>query len=152
MRGISFKLKNEYNNYLFKIFDNTEVYKFYWNICDSEIIYKDENNQLHTSIFDKDIIDGHDFLKRIKLDSYYLVYADIKAFNSTTHITNIVTYDDFINSNCEIALFCVDTTYVELYCKNKEILNKIIVNCIRFGFSDLQILTHENDSRTQFSV
>lgn len=152
MIGITFKLKNEYNNFLFKIFYNIGIDNFTWSIIDNEIIYKDENNHLSTSIFDENTMNGLSFLKCIGMEKYYLVYADIKAFNNKTQITNIETYDDFVNSDCEIALFCTDTVDVELYCKSKIILNKIIENCARFGFNDLEILTKEKDNRTRFSV
>jgi hypothetical protein len=152
MIGITFKLKNEYNNFLSKIFDNIGVDNFKWNITDNEIIYKDENNHLSTSIFNEDTMNGSNFLKCIEIEKYYLVYADIKAFNNKTKIINIETYNDFINSDCEIALFCTDTVDVELYCKSKIILDKIIENCTRFGFDDLQILTKDKDNRTKFSV
>lgn len=152
MRGITFKLKNEYNNFLFKIFSNIEVGDFVWVIGNNEIIYKDKENNLNVSIFDEAIMNGQDFLRNIEAGDYYLVYADIKAFNNLSKITNVTKYDDFVNSYCEIALFCTDTIYVELYCKDKIILNKIIENCHQFRFSDIQILTKQNDSRREFSV
>lgn len=152
MIGITFRLKNEYGNFLAKIFDNVEVDNFTWNIVDNEIIYKDENNHLNTSIFNENIMNGSSFLQCIKIEKYYLIYADIKAFYNKTQITNIETYDDFVNSDCEIALFCTDTVDIELYCKNKIILNKIIENCSRFEFNDFQILSEGKDNRTKFSV
>lgn len=152
MIGITFKLKNEYSNYLFKIFDNIGVDNFIWYIEDNEIIYKDRNNHLNTSIFNEDTLSGIDFLKSIEIEKYYLVYVDLKAFKNKTNITSIDTYDSFVNSDCEIALFCTDTIDIELYCKSKTILNKIIENCIKYRFEDLHILTREKDNRTKFSI
>lgn len=62
MIGITFKLKNEYSNYLFKIFDKIGVDNFIWYIEDNEIIYKDKNNHLNISIFNEDT--RVDFLKK----------------------------------------------------------------------------------------
>lgn len=152
MIGVTFKLKNEYSNFLFKIFDKVDIDNFIWYIADNEIIYKDKNNNLKTSIFNQDTMHGTNFLKCIEIEEYYLVYADIKAFNNRIQITNIDTYDDFVNSDCQIALFCTDTIYVELYCKSKIMLGEIIENCKKFGFDELQILTKENDNRTKFSL
>ncbi|MFD3158365.1 DUF2691 family protein [Haloimpatiens sp. FM7330] len=152
MTGITFKLKNKYNNFLFKIFYNINITNFVWSIEDSEIIYKGKNNKLNMSIFNKNMMSGLDFFKCIETEKYYLIYANIKAFNNKTQIINIDTYDDFVKSDCEIALFCTDTVYIELYCKNKNILDGIIKNCTRFNFHGLKILTQGKDNRTRFSI
>lgn len=150
MRGITFKIGNEYNNYLYQMFDNIDLSDFIWNICDDEILYKEKNNEIDMSIFHNDIMNGKDFLICIKKEMYYIVYADIKAFKHKSQVTNILTYEDFLKSNCEIALFCTDTINVELYCKNKTLLEKIIENCKLFH--DFEIITIKNDDRSSFRL
>lgn len=152
MIGISFKLENEYNNFLFKIFDETGIDNLVWNISNNEIIYKDENLNFSSSIFNDNIIGGREFLKCIQREDYYLIYADIKAFKNESEITNILNYDDFINSCCEIAFLCTDTVNVELYCKNRTVLDNIIKNCRRFEFDEIQVLEKENDGRSEFRL
>lgn len=106
----------------------------------------------NTTIFTNDELNGQEFLECIKLESYYLIYADIKALKGRLQITNINTYDDFVNSSCEIALFYTDSVEIELYCKNIKLLKQIINNCKRFGFGDLQVLTEESDFMRIFSI
>ncbi|WP_143318592.1 DUF2691 family protein, partial [Clostridium sp. HBUAS56017] len=106
----------------------------------------------NTSIFENSIVNGQEFFRCIQLKDYYLIFADIKAFKNESEITNVDTYDDFINSNCEIALFCTDTIDVELYCKNKVILYNIINNCKNFGVDDIQVLSRENNERIKFRI
>lgn len=152
MIGITIKLKNEYNNFLFKILDKIGAEDFVWHIYDNEIIYKNNVNHLNTSIFQEDILDGTNFLNCIKIEKYYLVYADIKAYRKKKEITFIETYKDFLESSCEIALFCSDTTNIEVYCKDEDILRKIIENCKYAGLDDFYVITKGNNYRTNFSI
>lgn len=124
LRGINFKLQNKCNNYLYQIFKDSGVEDLIWNVCASEILYKDHNNILNSLFIENEIINGKDFLNRIQFDNYYIVSADIKAFKTKLDVTSIVTYEDFFNGSCEIALFCTDVVFAELYCKNKPILEK----------------------------
>lgn len=152
MRGITFKLRNEYSNFLYKIFYEVEVGDFTWSIGDNEIIYKDKNDNLNTSIFFGDVLSGAEFLTCIQLGDYYLVFADIKAFKNGSQITNISSYEEFIDSDCVIALFCTDSEEIEFYCKDTKVLDQVISNCEQFSFKDFHILTEENDGRLNFSL
>ena len=149
MRGITFKLRNEYSNFLYQIFYGVEVND---NIGDNEIIYKDKDNNLNTSIFFSDVISGTEFLRCIQLNEYYLVFADIKAFKNGSPITNISSYEEFIDSDCEMALFCTDSEEIEFYCKDMKVIKQVINNCNQFAFKDFQILTEETDGRLNFSL
>lgn len=140
MIGINFKLKNEYNNFLHKIFNGININNYDWKIVEDEIIYKDIEGSINTTIFDNKIMCGDDFFK------------SIQAFIVDSHMSDIETYDDFANSTCEIALFCTDTVYIEVYCKNQKVLNEIISNCKKYNFEDLEILTEKTDNRINFGI
>lgn len=152
MIGVSFQLRYDSGSFLSEIFSLIDVHKFIWSIGDNEIIYRDENGHLSTSIFDNELMTGSEFLRSIEKKKYYLVYADIKAFTHREQIRPIETYDDFVQSDCEIALLCTDTVYVEVYCKNESLMNTIIDNCRRFGFSNLQVLSRAENSGNRFGV
>lgn len=153
MIGIKFQLKNEYSDFLAQIFDGIDVGKFAWVIAYEEILYQDEHRRLKNSFFGCDLMDGPGFCKRIKEKTYYMLFADLKAFSDRAQVTEIETYEDFASSSCEIALFCDDAVYVDLYCKSEAMLNRIVENCELFGFGDLErIMTRDEDGRTRFSV
>lgn len=139
MIGLDIKVKNGYNNYLYKIFNGIDLSNYLWEINTDEIYY-DEDGQKKEQLFGTDIIGGKEFVKYISKNSYYIIFADIKAypFNNENSLGNehvkINTLDDFLNSNCQIVLLCTDCTFIEFYCKDRDILDKVYNNCIGDDF------------------
>lgn len=152
MIGINLKLKNEYNNFLHKIFNGININNYDWKIVEDEIIYNDIEGSINTTIFDNKIMCGDDFFRSIQMEKYYLINVNIQAFIVDSPMSDIETYDDFANSTCEIALFCTDTVYIEVYCKNQKVLSEIISNCKKYNFEDLEILTEKTDNRINFGI
>lgn len=139
MIGLDIKLKNGYNNYLYKIFCGIDLSSCLWEIITDEIYY-DEDGEIKEQFFGADIISGEEFIKCISRDSYYIIFADIKAYPlSNEHSlgnehVEIKTLDDFLNSNCQMILLCTDCTFIEFYCKDRDILDKVYNNCIGDDF------------------
>ena len=127
MIGLDIEVKNGYNNYLKIILNGIEFSNYEW-----EIIYEDfmlPANQ-EVKIFDSNIMDGDLFYNCIASNSYYMIFADIKAYPAGCERDDIETFEDFINSNCEIVLICTDCTFIEFYCKDRDVLDKVYQNCI----------------------
>ena len=45
-----------------------------------------------------------------------------------------------------------DNSYVSIYCKNKNIIEKLYFNALQNDFEDVQFITDENDTRTSLTV
>jgi len=45
-----------------------------------------------------------------------------------------------------------DNVYVDVYCKDSVLIEKIWGNAIRFKFSDISYITNENDLRTDLKA
>lgn len=112
------------------------------------------DGQLGEFLFPEEInvLDGT-LLKRILEDNqYYLIFADLKAFPKGKNVSDIERYEEFLNSDCQLVLLIVDSTYTTIYCKDKAILGCLFQNAKDLGFNNVEHITDENDGRTRLSV
>ena len=63
----------------------------------------------------------------------------------------IITYEDFINSNCCLILLIADNRYLEIYFNDNYIKERIISNLEKYDFKYKE-KTISNDGRTIMSV
>ena len=94
-------------------------------------------------MFNEYCIDGIKFLNGIKTQNYYLLFADFKAFKNRESIKEIKDGRDMVNSDCEIVFICTDSTNIEIYCKNENIYDTIMLNCKDKGIVSFCILEYE---------
>ena len=151
MIGLETRVKNVPNNYLYQIFSGIDLTKYIWEINEDYIMCCDGDVHRET-LFDKDGIDGEEFLKCISRDGYYMLFADIKAFLMDGTRMAIKTYEDFLESDCQMIILCTDVTFIDFYCKDAAILEKVYKNCIDNNFEEVKIVTPENNFRTRMSV
>ncbi|KAF1342305.1 hypothetical protein ABP1_3037 [Bacillus subtilis] len=67
-------------------------------------------------------------------------------------VNQVNTYEEFADSDCELVLLIADNSYVSIYCKNKNIIEKLYFNALQNDFEDVQFITDENDTRTSLTV
>ncbi|MDO4563619.1 MAG: DUF2691 family protein [Clostridia bacterium] len=150
MIGLSFILPNMPSDYLYKVFSGVKMSHYKWNIVEDEVLYSDMNGA-EDSLFKSDVVDATQFSLCVSRKDYYLVFLDMKAFPLNCEIKDIQTYDEYLNSSCEIVFLCADSCFVDIYSKNKTVLQKIYDNCVSNDF-EVNIITKENDTRTKMSV
>ncbi|MGZ9586697.1 DUF2691 family protein [Paenibacillus marinisediminis] len=151
-RGISFETPNEYGGLLGEVLKPIDITAFNWRIGSGES-YMVVNDQLDKELFseDRDIIEGAELKNLLETNKYYIIFADLQAFSKDEN-PHIATYEEFIESNCELVLLVIDCCYVAIYCKNQEAIELIYKNAIDCGFEDVEYITDENDSRTRLSA
>lgn len=137
MIGLDIRVKNEYGNYLYKIFNGIDFSKYVWVINSDDIIYP-ENSDINQGLFGSDVLSGSDFFNCISKESYYLIFVDIKAYPVGSDRIEIKTFEDFSKSNCEMVLLCTDSTFVEFYSKDRTSLDKVYSNCIKNDFDKVE--------------
>ena len=137
MIGLDIKVKNEYSNYLNKILTGIDLFNCVWEINADDFLYS-ENGELKEDFFGADVLNAVEFIKCISRDSYYMIFADIKAFPLESERIEIKTFKDFIRSNCVMVILCTDSAFIEFYCKDREILDKVYSNCISNGFEKVE--------------
>jgi len=140
--GIQTEIKNDYGNYLKKIFASVDVLQYEWDIITDDILYK-ENENTEQGLFKSSVLDGQCFNKAISKPSYYLIFADFKAYPSGVNRTKIQTFEDFMQSECEIVFMCCDSSFIEIYCKDEKILRTIYGNCKNFDCESVNYISIE---------
>lgn len=83
---------------------------------------------------------------------YYIQHMVLAIFPNNSTIENITTYEDFINSHCELLLLIYDVAYGEIYVKSKDWLFKLLDNIEKMKVKELCIKTDESDMRTAMYV
>ncbi|MCA1032879.1 DUF2691 family protein [Bacillus timonensis] len=153
LRGISFEIPNKYGTYLADMLKPIDITTFNW-LNQNEEAYIITDGQFDKALFSEveNDMDGSLLDKRIKDNQYYVIFADLKAFPKGKEVNNIKTYEDFLDSNCELVLLVVDSVYSTIYCKDKEKLKLLYKNAIECSFEDVQYITDENDGRTGLTV
>ena len=134
---LDIKVKNEYSDYLNKLFNGIDLANYVWEIHADDFLYT-ENGAVKGKLFERDVLTGEEFYKCISRDSYYMIFADIKAYPLDEEHIEINTLEDFLESNCEMVLLCTDSTYIEFYCKSREILDRINNNCKSDNFLNVE--------------
>lgn len=141
--GLNIKVKNEYNNYLYKLFSSIDLLNYKWYVITDDCLYS-ENGEIKQKIFNKDIVIGQDFFKYISLKDYYMIFLDLKAYPLSGKYSEIRVFEDFLESECEIILLCIDSTFIEFYSKDKSILDKVYKNCGKFNLESVEYISVEN--------
>lgn len=144
MVGLEFKVKNGYNNFLYKIFNSINVQQYEWDIITDDII--NSQSKVNDGIFTSSTVDGKSFLNAIMDKNYQMIFVDLKAFKSGSEHIEITNFKDFTESDCEIIFLCVDSIFIEFYAKDELILNTVYNNCIKFGFEFSNYISKEEAS------
>ncbi|MGK0465801.1 DUF2691 family protein [Clostridium sp.] len=101
-------------------------------------------------MFLSDVLNGQDFRKTISFPSYYAVFVNLQAYPIGSKVTELNSYEDFLKSNCEIAMFICDNIFVDIYIKDKMIINKIKYTAEQCNFKEIDYITDENDCNKEF--
>lgn len=144
-----FEIPNQYGRFLSKIFCGIGIENYNWSYSWDDIIFIDENgSDANSNYIDNKQIDGvikgSELLKIIENYDYYLIFLDITAFKNCAEVTSIDTYNDFLNSSCEISFIIADSTYCEFLCKDEKIFNQVVSNCKEFNFEISEIIEDQN--------
>ncbi|WP_055106789.1 DUF2691 family protein [Paenibacillus ihumii] len=152
-RGVSFAVPNHFGRLLGEMLEALDVSVYDWRIGSGES-YLVEAGELGLPLFAEqpDSADGELFKSIIENNEYYLIFADLKAFSKGQNITDIGTYEEFLQSDCQLVLLVVDSVYVTIYCKNKEQLDKLYDHAMEKEFHPVQYITDGNDHRTKLGV
>ncbi|WP_336045923.1 DUF2691 family protein [Solibacillus ferritrahens] len=152
MRGLSFEIPNKSGQYLLNILNAFDFTQYFWKTGGEEAYYI-ENDELGAPLFPKPhVYSGEAFYNRISAGNYYVLFADLKAFNDPLHVKEITTYEEFLNSQCEFALLLVDCSYVTIYTKNQKVLTALYTKAIESKYENVVYITDENDNRTTFEI
>ncbi|MGJ7912942.1 DUF2691 family protein [Neobacillus sp. LXY-1] len=148
MRGFSFKVPNSSERVLEEILKPIDITEYNWRIGYGESYVMNES-ELGKKPFPTDVkeIDGTTLKELISKEGYLVIFADLKAFPKGKIVTDINTYEEFIISDCQLVLLLSDCDYCEIYCKDKNNLERMTQHAKICVFEEVEYTTEENDGR-----
>lgn len=144
MKHLKFVVKNEYNNYLYKILEGINSKGKIWKVLEDDIFYRDG------VLFDNECYNNNDFFNIIKKDDYYIVFCNIQMYGDFSAASLIEKPSDFIKNQCELVLLITDNIFVEVFVKSEENFNRILLNLEKNGVKEIEI--NDNWNRVTMSA
>ena len=146
MRGYSLIIKDfSSDSILSSLLNGINVEEYNWIILESEA-YKTADSVDFDGRYT-----GKEFKKALEdLDSCYIVRINIQA--SKKVIDAVKDYEDYMNSECELAILVTDVAYNDIYCKSSELCDIMKNNCLKLDYSQFDVTNDDNDYRTGFQV
>lgn len=145
LRGICFETSDMKTEIINKIFLSLNIDIYKWKVNNYQAWKADSRFEL----FEMETYSGKEIRRIISEPSGLILILSMLAFNG--EISEIKTYNDFQKSNCILAVLLTDANYVDIYCKDINLLTQIEKNVRSFpGFSNIDYITDENDQRTSF--
>lgn len=151
IKGIEFKIPNEYDKYLGKILEKVNDNNYIWKIEEDEIYLEQNENNNNENLFQNNRYSNVEFQERIFSQKYYMIFANIKMYLEEDNI-EINIYEDFIKSKCILILLVTDNEFVEVYSKDQDILDIIYKNAITNKFKDVMYISNNNYKRKELSA
>ncbi len=156
--GIRFQFAQTYTDHLAKLFQNIFVEHYTWYVSYSENLFS-HNGKVEMFLPDG-VYTGEQLKNIINNADYYLILFCLYGVPSGKYFAqeDIKHYQDYLQSNAEIALFCADG-FADLYAKDPIILENIMTSCQEYKETFLSeeefplgFFTEENDERTGFYI
>ncbi|SEW32773.1 DUF2691 family protein [[Clostridium] fimetarium] len=146
MRGISFKVNNGLDNYLYPILSNLDFNDLQWFIDEDEVYQYNTETKITGNFFVEHILNGASLLTKIMNEPHYIIFLNLIGFTDgySPHVIN--NYNEYLsNINCQIVVLVCDSIFVDIYCKSINDIELIKKSVVMMGCSDIKYITDEND-------
>lgn len=137
--GISFKIATGWGSVLNRILNCIDSNNYLWEITNEEINVGYDAFSLHG------LYRWNDLLEQLPKEEAYVIFFMAKAYSNA--VEPFDTLEQFLNGNCEIAIFIIDVYEIELYCKNNDLLRRIINKISKEFDAKISIMTIETCNR-----
>ena len=148
-RGISFTVEQQIGDVLFEVLKRIGASDYWWHVVQSQTEAMDEG--FENDIFTHDYYDGKELLN-CNFHNSCIVFLKLEAYAKKCFPTTISNYADFKTCDCRILVLVYDCYNAEIYVKNSNLLQSISVYLQNHGGCRFQIITDDNDFRTQMNV
>ena len=149
MYGLSFEIPIPRGFPLRKILQYSIVKKYNWYVVDSQNDTWDYH--MEHLLFERTIYEGSAFYEKIQQE-HFVIFLKLQAYFYNDPIDEILSYDDFCKSKCQLLLLINDCTHAELYIKDKTVLADTYQHLLSNGFCNVCYIDESNDRRVKMSV
>lgn len=136
MRGIRFEV-NDASAIFLSLRELIDVTMYDWYIDDVELNYF---NCLSGKLY------GSEFQSKL-YDLTTLSFVRVRRYPVGANIYDIDTYEDYLESSCDMLMLFYDGGFCEIYEKNLEILLKTLKLCIDRKFDNVACMKDDNNER-----
>lgn len=133
-------------NTLKEILEILNAQNFFWIIGDSDIISENRSENILT----RGEYSGSDVLDILNQKVFY-VFSELVAFKTSGNLIP-TTYNDYLNSDCEIAIFVVDCIGYSIYVKDKNLFHTLQLSLSKKECKRYKVLSNEEELNFHFSI
>ena len=146
MRGYSLTMKDSYfDSILSDLLKGINVEGYHWLVMDCIISRETEGIDCDGRYT------GKEFRRLLKeLETRYIISINMQASHKV--IDAVKDYNDYMNSDCELAILVWDVAFNNIYCKSSELCEIIKCNCLKLDYDEFEVINDDNDYRTGFRV
>jgi hypothetical protein len=151
IRGVDLFIPRGQVDTIWQVLKCIDIKQYDWyNLKDQAEVwpYPDSENGI---FFDRDYYDGKSFLQKI-CQQHYTIFVKLQAYYKNGSFFNIHTWEEFIESDCQLLLLICDSDYVEVYVKQESEAMAIHANAVSEGYSNVSYITDDNAYRTRMDV
>ena len=141
--GVEFESNNLDSGILKQIFKDFDVTKYTWKVFNEQAWDEDLNN-----LFENRLYNADEFISTINKPTDLIMLISIYAFDGSTKEIN--SFEDYINSNCQIMFYVVDCNYLDIYCKREEDLHFFYNKAKELKADKVNYITEDNFCRNGF--
>ena len=128
MLGYKFIIEENTSNVLKELLSNINLNKYYVFIKEDEIIPDSISSLDDNSLFRNSVYKYLDFSKELEGKKYQSIFMRIDFSKSDISKEEISSPKEYLQSSIEMLIIVTDSIYGEVYCKNQEVLSKILAN------------------------
>lgn len=128
MLGYKFIIEENTSNVLKELLSNINLNKYYVFIKEDEIIPDSISSLDDNSLFRNSVYKYLDFSKELESKKYQSIFMRIDFSKSDISKEEISSPKEYLQSSIEMLIIVTDSIYGEVYCKNQEVLSKILAN------------------------
>ena len=103
-------------------------------------------------LFLRNAYEGNDFHDIINQD-HFVIFLKLQAYNPEDACNEILSYQDFQKSNCQLLLLIHDCCNIDMYLRNQTLLEEVYQYVASSDyFETVRYICDDNDTRTNMSV
>ncbi|MBF4696041.1 DUF2691 family protein [Fusibacter ferrireducens] len=150
IRGIEFLLPDGHDRHLYHILKSINLENKVCYIEFNEVYFKSKDRHFE-DFFIKNAYNGQELTAHIHAHEHFIIFFEVFIYPEKGIYEQIESYNDFIESDCEMILLISDSVYCEVYHKSEVILQRLFKIFEKLGYEGI-IYKDENDSRYRMSV
>lgn len=150
MRGVSFTISSPKGRPLQQILKCINIKKYRWYVIGSQNDTWDSS--MEHLLFHCDAYEGNDFYEIINQD-HFVIFLKLQAYNPEGSYDEILSYQDFEKSDCQLLLLIHDCRNIDMYLKNQTLIEKVYEYVAgNNSFQNIRYVCDDNDTRTKMCV